>query len=1037
MPGGKGEIQKEKRLSATFAPNVLKTEDLFTKHAFTYEDIYDMEHDRDLSEAVMQIFGTENSVLTDNVKKSMPEVEAKKVSEGTPSQAVPAVKNSLELRREQKRRAAEAKKHSPVGDHVSYVLNRDIRQWEQERANSIEGKESAQAFGEDAKLLLMPMINGYLRSPGGAVPDENEEAKRQHDSKLIDIYSQGEKEVLIGMLANEVRELNIRPDMFTEEYLEKNSVELIKAYNKLDALSKIMGDPQYEQAFETMTEAEREALKGKVAIAPAFYNLLNNRLAAKGIDINGEYIGKAKIKTALEAPLPEYRKKYEREFEEALRAAELNRNEELQTQHEEPEGEQQRVMAPAANIFRYGVPEFSELENFLKEKSGVDEKVVERLMWGRNKNVKLLRETCNNYFDLLNAKTDNDSIKSVNMLRLYHARFVDLCAQISAKTAGSRDSDQKRLAGAFGFAAMRAQTYAGMVASLKEELNYSFNVENHAEKLKEQMRDNGLGAQYEGTHMGKEYIENLSDEKNYNIPRMDTELRNQARKVKYTDDQGFVSIVLTCEAYENFLRSAQVPPCRTEAEQNEYINRINMLCHYLLSYNDRIAGLTMNYLNRNAVLGRKNKKKRVLCEALQNTILNKNSKQYNYERVALLAQRLRNNDFSDLEFNNSCTGVILSEALRNTRLDEVTLDARYYSKAGDALSDVYIRNTEAKANNQGAGNVVFRKGSDYDKTTYSKYFPGAIPHLNEVKGDIASFYSLEGRRIDSHKTRRDVAVSLVDRMLGANVIAASNQVIFKFENVDSVADEQMKTAVASETLGTAMAEAEGVSAHKYCLRYMIMNRKEAEVMEGSAPVINLGNTATMNNLFWLQAVDVICGAPDRHMNNIFVDLQGDHSVKFTGIDNDLSFGADFPLLENMEDYSNYLKEKVEVYGAELMERVPFFIPVLENAFPCVSRPVYDSVMNLNSVDFADTLRGYLRDDEIVKAVERLRGLQNYFARLETEDKVLDFTDENDIDNAHKILLGHLKKMDKTSGYDERIRARVFATSYFSLLLNGR
>jgi len=37
------------------------------------------------------------------------------------------------------------------------------------------------------------------------------------------------------------------------------------------------------------------------------------------------------------------------------------------------------------------------------------------------------------------------------------------------------------------------------------------------------------------------------------------------------------------------------------------------------------------------------------------------------------------------------------------------------------------------------------------------------------------------------------------------------------------------------------------------------------------------------------------------------------------------------------------------------------------------------------VDFADTLRGYLRDDEIVKAVERLRGLQNYFARAPKEN----------------------------------------------------
>lgn len=1054
MPGGEEKLQKQRRKSVVLSPTAFESESQSFSQAFTYEDIYAMEHDRDMLESVVQISEAENSIMADDIRKTLPPVQARNVSDGEPVQTLPAVKNSLQVRREQQRRSDEAKKQSPVGDHISYVINRDIKQWEQERSNSLANLVNGN-LDEDANLLLMPLLNGYRKSPNGAPLNTGEQKKYQQDKRAVYFYNKNEQGVLLSMLAGEIKEIKLSGDMFTEEYLEKNSVELIQALNKMEAMYEIMKNPSYEQAVQRMKEADREEMRVKLLVVPAFRNLLSNRLAAKGIELNGEYIGKENIRTALEAPLPEHRKRYEKEFEDALQMAGMSKSEEQsetelgETVEEQPQEVQQQADF-RNNVFRYGMPDMQALKAFLLEKTGVKKKFVKKLLSGKDEDVKSLRNACNSYHAILNAEIIDPSIEKSDLLMRYHRTFVNLCARIAEKAATSKNKNFRLLSGALGFAAMRAQTYVGMVANLHNDLLYSVKAEGHTETLKEQMDRDGLGAQYEGVHSGRQYIKKQSVDENLLPPRLDTKLRDAVRSEGndagdgYRNDSEFVAIVQTCEAYENFIRSAQVPPCRTPAEKAAYKKDIFLLINRLHAYNDRIAALTMRYLEINTRRIKMSaatdaiEKKEARCNVLKDTILDEHSKQYHYERVALLAQRLRNNDFSDAGFNAICTGVVLAEALRNTRLEEVTLEARDYSKKGDALSEVYVRRRLPGEQRDEEEAFVYRKGSDYDSTwDRLDSWSTDMLHLNEVKGNIASFSTMDGQLVDSHKTRRDVAVSLVDKMLGANVIAESSQAMFKFENTRNVLG--MGTAVTELTLGTKMAEAHGRPAAELIGKYQLPSKsvRELESYDAETGIFDLGNPVTMTNMFWLQAIDIICGATDRHFNNVFVERQEDNSIKLTGIDNDLAFGAEFPALETMEDHFAFLNEQQKKFRTVNIDRVLYFVPVIENAFPCVPKTVYDSVMNLDGRTFAENLRGYLRDNEAAKAVERLKVLKNYFGRLNQENKVYDLEKEEELTACQEAVHNKMNDIARAGKADSRHNVHYIVSSYFSLFLYGR
>ena len=170
------------------------------------------------------------------------------------------------------------------------------------------------------------------------------------------------------------------------------------------------------------------------------------------------------------------------------------------------------------------------------------------------------------------------------------------------------------------------------------------------------------------------------------------------------------------------------------------------------------------------------------------------------------------------------------------------------------------------------------------------------------------------------------------------------------------------------------------------------------------------------------------------MNNVFVERQEDNSIKLTGIDNDLAFGSEFPALETMEDHFAFLNAQKDRFSGVDISDVLYFVPVIENAFPCVPKTVYDSVMNLDGRTFAENLRGYLRDNEAVKAVERLKVLQNYFKRLNQENKVYDLEKEEELTACQEAVNNKMNDIARAVREDSKNYGHYIASSYFSLFL---
>ena len=158
---------------------------------------------------------------------------------------------------------------------------------------------------------------------------------------------------------------------------------------------------------------------------------------------------------------------------------------------------------------------------------------------------------------------------------------------MSQKFAKSKNEDEQKIAAALGHVAMKTMSYSAMVSNLIADLTYDSIVMNGSGTVKERIEKNGVGVLYEGTHAGEqyrtltseEYKEILLDTDGVEIERLDQKIRKRLKdkKLNYTRDTAFLNIVMVCDAYENFLRNAQVPPCVTEEQQIIYTEKIKEL----------------------------------------------------------------------------------------------------------------------------------------------------------------------------------------------------------------------------------------------------------------------------------------------------------------------------------------------------------------------------------------------------------------------------------------------------------------------------
>jgi hypothetical protein len=102
--------------------------------------------------------------------------------------------------------------------------------------------------------------------------------------------------------------------------------------------------------------------------------------------------------------------------------------------------------------------------------------------------------------------------------------------------------------------------------------------------------------------------------------------------------------------------------------------------------------------------------------------------------------------------------------------------------------------------------------------------------------------------------------------------------------------------------------------------------------------------------------------------------------------------------------------------------------VYENAFPCISKTIYNKVMNIKPKDLANALRGHITDRELEMAITRLHALQEYFEKLNNGEikKVYDLKDRNE---KKEFISDTIKKAEEIK--NANIEKKY--TNYFTIL----
>jgi hypothetical protein len=870
--------------------------------------------------------------------------------------------DGYKARREREARREKARALTPGGDEYTLGLQTAVEREEKSRMlalpENVEHRpyyDKAHRLHLDERQLPSLCYTVELDKKGKPVSKEALEAVQQKNLQFWEDFTSGDQtrqKPHLDRIVDEILTFQFTPSMFEPENLAKNMEKYTRMSRLLTSLSDIRREfPWY---FDALPAFKKEMLDDVDSMTDIFSPLLVNSVNAHGYNFeNKEY-----LKTKREAKVyKEQAGLFQPMFQERVSAYAERREKTLrrEAERQEAQAEEDRLLSVQVigqGAYKYGLPSTEQGKVILREQSGLSEEMFSAVeetgvLDGVYEHMRLFN-------DLLSTIKAGDGKDVFMRLLSAHRGFIDTAAVLSQKLSKGTMPAMRALAGTIGFMAMKAMSYSGMIANLEAEFQYSVAMGDQR-TLKTQVDDDEMGAIYEGRHMtAYKYQENVTDPEGTPLPVLSQNLRRAAGK-DVADDKDFAAILMTVEAYENFLETAQIPPCVTEEDQAAYTERVEALSNQLLAFNDRITARAICYLDANAMYSQKER----LCKALETSVLDRDTKENNFVRVAELSYRLRHNDFSNAKFNTDYTGVTLSEALRKTVVLRAGIDSKDVIQKGDAASVVYI--TKGTVSEQ----AVYRRGSSY--RPWKRAGPRVFQDndLDETKGSITGFETTKGRLIDSHKSSRDVAVRRVDGLFGANVIADASHVSLELDGTDGVLSTKMEKAVGVEA---------GKLKYTPDFRFNMYDGKPEPEVPGEDEYLNLAHPETMRQLYWLQVIDAISGSADRHVGNFFLKTGRNGALtKVTGIDNDMAFGEGFIPMKTESDQMNWASEHNNPY---LM-----FTPVYEHAFPCVPRDIYEKVMALTPEKLSRELRGSVRDSELQTAALRLTALQEHLSHV--------------------------------------------------------
>ncbi|MBD2844301.1 hypothetical protein IDH44_03795 [Paenibacillus sp. IB182496] len=203
---------------------------------------------------------------------------------------------------------------------------------------------------------------------------------------------------------------------------------------------------------------------------------------------------------------------------------------------------------------------------------------------------------------------------------------------------------------------------------------------------------------------------------------------------------------------------------------------------------------------------------------------------------------------------------------------------------------------------------------------------------------------------DARLSKRDVALSRLNQMLGANVIAKAQLAIYE--------------SGGGPVSGSFMDKADGKTAGA-------LGKSGEMTSDGANDTVNVNDPNLQRLMSRLQLIDTLAMQADRHQGNYFIDYDDrGNVVSVTGIDNDMSFGT---------------RTKIDVRRQEYPSLSKF-----------VDKELAQRILALNAEDLGLVMQDLLNPAEIGALMERLDKLQTHLQKLQSDNKLLAPGEWNDI-----------------------------------------
>ena len=269
-----------------------------------------IEQRRDLQQDLLLRQAKEiNESLLAKVGQAFPEAVAERVAAGAPIQAQQPAQLTFKERMEQQRKDRQARRKTPVADHVSVNMMESLKGKHKLENNSLnllatQQLEQASADHVDTRVLRN-FVHGYHAKRNGNPASPEDEAHKNADKRFLEDYCSRDinrRKPHLKRMLEQVLSINLTEDQFTTAYLEHHLAEVHAQVGQLIYFENVYKDPVNAPFFDELPQYTKDLIQHRVLnrYAPMGY-VMTHTCALKAVDSDHlEYMTQVRTQSDLD-----------------------------------------------------------------------------------------------------------------------------------------------------------------------------------------------------------------------------------------------------------------------------------------------------------------------------------------------------------------------------------------------------------------------------------------------------------------------------------------------------------------------------------------------------------------------------------------------------------------------------------------------------------------------------------------------------------------------------------------------------------------